>query len=163
MARNHGQQNSPEARAEGGLSGLMAYNVKGAVDGIIAAGKLAFQATEPYPPHLYHYTNATGLQGILRSKTIWATQFDFLNDSSEFLYAADFLQRHLQARGDAISSAGWNLDGLTEAVRASPHHVTSFCEDGDLLSQWRGYARTNDGYAAGFEFASLSGMVDRRR
>jgi hypothetical protein len=35
------------------------------------------------------------------------------------------------------------------------HYVASFCEDRDLLNQWRGYARTNDGYAIGFKSGNL--------
>lgn len=35
-------------------------------------------------PKLFHYTTATGLEGILRSRTLWATHFAYLNDTSEF-------------------------------------------------------------------------------
>lgn len=31
------------------------------------------------PESLHHYTNAVGLQGILRSKAIWASDVHFLN------------------------------------------------------------------------------------
>jgi hypothetical protein len=39
--------------------------------------------------------------------------------------------------------------------------VTCFCEKGDLLSQWRAYARgaSGVGYALGFESKSLHGWV----
>lgn len=33
--------------------------------------------------HLYHYTTWEGLQGILESRTLWATHFKFLNDNTE--------------------------------------------------------------------------------
>jgi hypothetical protein len=32
-------------------------------------------------PTLFHYTDATGLLGILRSCSLWATHFQSLNDS----------------------------------------------------------------------------------
>jgi hypothetical protein len=32
---------------------------------------------------LYHYTDAYGLQGILRSKQVWATEFRHMNDRNE--------------------------------------------------------------------------------
>jgi len=35
---------------------------------------------------LYHYTNWDGLLGILKSKSLWATHYRFLNDSSEFTF-----------------------------------------------------------------------------
>lgn len=34
-------------------------------------------------PELYHYTNRTGLIGILDTNTLWATRYDLLNDSRE--------------------------------------------------------------------------------
>lgn len=37
--------------------------------------------------HLYHYTSATGLSGILKSNSLWACSTRFSNDSSEFEYA----------------------------------------------------------------------------
>ena len=35
---------------------------------------------------LYHYTTWEGLQGILRSQTLWATKYKFLNDYSELVF-----------------------------------------------------------------------------
>jgi len=37
---------------------------------------------------LHHYTSAVGLEGILRSRSLWATDTDFLNDWQEIHYAA---------------------------------------------------------------------------
>ena len=34
-------------------------------------------------PELFHYTNATGLAGIIQSQTLWATHYAYLNDSEE--------------------------------------------------------------------------------
>jgi hypothetical protein len=34
-------------------------------------------------PKLFHYTSASGLEGILKSQTLWATHAAFLNDSAE--------------------------------------------------------------------------------
>ena len=39
-------------------------------------------------PTLYHYTSMSGLAGILESRTVWATEFGALNDTSELTYAA---------------------------------------------------------------------------
>lgn len=40
---------------------------------------------------LYHYTNWDGLSGILKTKSLWATHYRFLNDSSEFRLFGDKL------------------------------------------------------------------------
>ena len=36
-------------------------------------------------PELYHYTNLDGLKGILSTKSLWATHFANLNDSTEVI------------------------------------------------------------------------------
>ncbi len=45
--------------------------------------------TEEPPSILYHYTTQKGLLGIIQSKTIWATDILYLNDTMELKYAVD--------------------------------------------------------------------------
>jgi hypothetical protein len=40
---------------------------------------------------LWHYTDAEGLKGILSNQTLWATDYRYLNDSSEFIYSKSVL------------------------------------------------------------------------
>ena len=40
-------------------------------------------------PDLFHYTNSAGLPGILRSRSLWATHFQSLNDPTEMRYGID--------------------------------------------------------------------------
>ena len=42
---------------------------------------------------LSHYTSRAGFEGIIQSKTLWATNFLDLNDSTEFFYAWKILHR----------------------------------------------------------------------
>ena len=35
---------------------------------------------------LFHYTGAAGLAGIIQSQTLWATHYEYLNDSEEIKY-----------------------------------------------------------------------------
>jgi hypothetical protein len=37
-------------------------------------------------PELHHYTSIAGMEGILRSRAIWATHFEHLNDQSEIIH-----------------------------------------------------------------------------
>src|SRR5205085_11962410 len=39
---------------------------------------------------------------------------------------------------------------LSWYVDYDEHYLACFCENGDLLSQWRGYGSVGGGYAAGF-------------
>src|SRR5258705_9462145 len=47
---------------------------------------------------LYHYTTAAGLYGIVHSKSLWTTDYRFLNDPSEFRYGWNIVQRALESR-----------------------------------------------------------------
>ena len=44
---------------------------------------------EPLPEKVFHYTDSSGLLGILNSGVLWATHYRFLNDSSELKYIFD--------------------------------------------------------------------------
>jgi hypothetical protein len=64
-------------------------------------------------------------------------------------HAREFLRR----------SEGWN-NPMVQAVFAA-----CFCEDGDLLSQWRGYTEAGGGYALGFDLfpTMVSGLIQLRK
>lgn len=127
------------------------------------------------PSLLYHYTTAEGLKGILESKTIWATDAEFLNDAQELRYGRDELYEALIAEADRLApesddvtaepeysrgivmrSAAAHLrpGGMYLAKQAHSVYVACFCENGDLLSQWRGYA-AGGGYAIGLKRSGL--------
>ncbi len=42
---------------------------------------------------LYHYTTAEGLQGIIKTKSIWASDYRFLNDATEFDYGLSIFDK----------------------------------------------------------------------
>jgi uncharacterized protein YjiS (DUF1127 family) len=118
--------------------------------------------TDDHPRVLYHYTNAHGLLGILERQELWATHFRFVNDASEVhygwnlfvsvakRYAALLKNEHcIEFVGRIIqkpSADWWTFDA----------YVACFCEDGDLLSQWRGYTQSGDGYAIGFDLSTFA-------
>jgi hypothetical protein len=49
-------------------------------------------------PELHHYTDLTGLQGILGSNALWATHFDCLNDKTEVMLLKRPMMSALVAR-----------------------------------------------------------------
>src|SRR5215211_7755183 len=120
---------------------------------------------------VYHYTNAAGLLGIISTGQLWATDIEFLNDAEELTYARAAVLADLRARADEIappetgSEDGLRADVLRSIAEeleyppqgepSSTYHIyaTCFCEDGDLLSQWRAYGG-DGGYAIGFRASS---------
>jgi Protein of unknown function (DUF2971) len=116
----------------------------------------------PHRP-LYHYTTQSGLIGIIKSRTLWATHHQYLNDQREFLHAMDIAREVVDDLSKNIDATGVELlkEPLIRCVRALelPSEsinvcVVSFSEDGDSLSQWRAYGGPS-GFAIGFDPAKL--------
>lgn len=110
---------------------------------------------------LYHYTTAEGLKGIIENKELWASSAYYLNDSAEVLYGYRLLDLALEdwlSRANPQASAVSR--GLAESLRRyfghdalernviTPIYLTCFCEEGNLLSQWRAYGSAG-GYSIG--------------
>lgn len=119
------------------------------VDDFFAAAPLA---------QLFHYTDADGFLGILKTKKIWATDAGCLNDRQELLYAKELITDHLDV---LCEEPTWNpnfritsdektlLDRYRYVIREAHTlpdvYVASFSTNGDNLSQWREYGRYNIG------------------
>lgn len=113
----------------------------------------------PLPERVFHYTDAAGLAGILGSKTIWATDYRFMNDSSELAYVREVARdvaRAVRVRdeGDddvtrAFLAAILATDSDPSARSEAPYYLACFSESDDSLSQWRAYGGRH-GYALEF-------------
>jgi len=116
------------------------------------------------PPPLFHYTDAAGLKGIIEKRTIWATDYRFLNDKREIRIGEDLLE-DVATKLAAEWRRGTPEHGLlTEFVARFPEdrltkirsiYIASFSAEGDLLSQWRAYGATGGGYSLGLSHFSL--------
>jgi hypothetical protein len=106
---------------------------------------------------VWHYTNASGLLGILKSHRLWCTKSDYLNDPTEGRYTLDRAQSIMNktvadgARLDFLAQLREQLDRPDE----SGQYVACFCRDGDQLGQWRGYGNYGAGYSIGFDLKLL--------
>lgn len=119
------------------------------------------------PPTLYHYTDIRGLHGILDSNCLRASAAYYLNDSSEVEYGRRLFLEELQNWLDANKEG----KGISHAVLLAIHavfasdeskisrqlniYVSCFCQEDDVLSQWRAYGQKG-GYSLGFDTRRLS-------
>jgi hypothetical protein len=112
----------------------------------------------PDAPILHHFTDAFGVHGIVTSNCLWATAAQFSNDLSEIEYAVFIaleIVEELWGHRKNLSSWEQLLAEHVRQVLATPLHtfgqpfIVSFCEDGDLLSQWRAYGRKS-GFSLAF-------------
>jgi hypothetical protein len=141
----------------------------------------AMSASGKNPPILYHYTDAAGLVGIVgpsswgvedpgkvlaRAAQLRASDVRYMNDTQELLFgAAPLIERLRSAAADSPPTPQWAaaLDRLATAF-SNPDvfawklrcFAVCFCESGDLLSQWRGYAGGVGGYAIGFSWDAVA-------
>ena len=115
------------------------------------------------PAKLFHYTDASGLLGIVTRNELWASNAAFLNDATELLYIQGVLEdvlAELETEYDDAVVGGFLalMSGVFDRLYSQGMEVfvACFCEGRDLLSQWRGYPSSDGGYAIGFRDASLT-------
>jgi hypothetical protein len=117
-------------------------------------------------PPLFHYTTAEGLKGIVESKSLWSSHAAFMNDPMELNYAVNFCKEMLNTEHPNINepSRATELDNLMYETVVVPldsisnyltAFVSCFCEEDDLLSQWRGYTNASSAVSIGFDVSSL--------
>lgn len=99
---------------------------------------------------LYHYCSTTSFNSIVQSRAIWLSSLSLANDTMEGKLVYTTLRRLADQDGlDAavIEQLLRNVDGLEKLFDG-----LGFClsNEGDLLSQWRGYASDASGVAIGF-------------
>lgn len=125
--------------------------------------KLQERVKSTKPPHVYHYTDANAVCGILENSSIWATNYRFLNDLSEGREAIDFAKEILEKR---YSESSGPEKSLIERMReldtfVSDIYVCSFSGEKDSLSQWRAYCpQIGGGYALGFPTSILKTLSE---
>lgn len=120
------------------------------------------------PKNIYHYTNSVGLMGILNTKSLWATDVWYMNDTGEATYAAETITRFIASCAPEsvdmqsfcfyvkklLSEEGW--------ADASPRsYIACLSENGDQLSQWRSYGYGR-GFSVGFDLEALLQLFSGR-
>jgi Protein of unknown function (DUF2971) len=123
---------------------------------------------------LYHYTAADGLKGIIENNELWATSAYFLNDSAEITYGYgvlkevldDWLAKNQRPEESMALGLARHLrrtfgEDLLERRVIRPIYLACFCEDDNLLSQWRAYGQSG-GYSLGFMVPPEFGFSGQR-
>lgn len=112
---------------------------------------------------LYHYCSTASFHAIAQSHSLWLSSLSLSNDTMEGKLVASTIVRLAEKDSipqdavrriqDAIGTFEKIIDGL------------GFClsEDGDLLSQWRGFAADATGVAIGFSTEYLNWLSGEAR
>lgn len=104
---------------------------------------------------LYHYTSFSGLLGIVGSRSLWASDIRYMNDSAELKHTADLIRAEINRRIGTGHGPHRLLNQFLDwfTYRITNGHMlfaASFRASGNLLSQWRGYSRLGKGVSLGF-------------
>src|SRR5437764_13601949 len=119
------------------------------------------------PLQLYHYTSIEGLRGILTTRELWASAAQYLNDAKEFKLAIDIARGQLMGASRRIGGSRSRLllyyHEQLERLEHDAVCVFSLSEEGDLLSQWRGYCPPGGGYSVGLPGPTLKQHLRQHR
>jgi hypothetical protein len=114
------------------------------------------------PDTIFHYTTADGLLGIVKSNRLWASDVLYMNDSTEVEYGRNLIIEVAAAvAGETKCELARTLCESIDTVLypvgliGGGFYAACFCEEGDLLSQWRGYSGGIGGYSVGLEVRNL--------
>jgi len=111
---------------------------------------------------IHHYTDLSGLRGIVEGHDLWLTHSRYSNDEDEISHGVQIVDQIIKDRLTAKPGPGQTekeyLERLAEllAGQSAAVYVCCFCESSDLLSQWRGYGANGAGASLGFDPALFS-------
>ncbi len=110
---------------------------------------------------LYHYCSTETFFNIVKSSHIWLCNLFESNDYLERKWIDPMIHDVLNTllkdhEGDnAAKTFKASVINYYELNRNINCYFTSFSEEGDMLSQWRGYADNGHGFAIGFDLECL--------
>lgn len=99
-------------------------------------------------PYVYQYRTLESFWAIIESDSFWATNARFSNDHEEQKLGMKKIRELLGDDAKAMESSG-------------DCYIICFCDEGDKLSQWRGYAP--EGVSIGFDFNNVRPFYIKKR
>lgn len=132
------------------------------VSGFVNEMSQFWNPKEPPFVELFHYTTVDGFIGIITSRSLWASDMLSLNDASEASYPFKIITEALDTHGSGVPEEHrrqFKKQLIEYLFRMYTPFVSCFCEDGDLLSQWKGYGNGGEGFALGARFSWLLSLA----
>lgn len=107
---------------------------------------------------LFHYATCETLWKILEGDCFWARNIRFSNDSKEYRTGQNTIEWFIE---NNLELSKREKKDILSHIRENPmmYYMICFCESGDLLSQWRGYAK--NGVSIGLDFTGGSNNKEK--
>jgi len=123
---------------------------------------IAYTVNKQPPNVLFHYSDFRGLNGIVVNNEIWMGNLFFLNDEKEYELGLEVFKRVLEQKKEQYAGTPFliflnSLNGIESLLKDSAPLSFSLTEEGDLLSQWRGYTNNGIGVSIGLNCQILKG------
>jgi len=110
---------------------------------------------------IHHYTDLRGLQGIVDNHDLWLTNSRYSNDDEESTHGYEIVRELIKEELEKPNPPE-RTDYLNELSRifttppAEGVYICCFCEQDNLLSQWRSYGANGTGVSISFNPAGFS-------
>lgn len=105
------------------------------------------------PTFLSHYTSLEGFLSIIESHTIRASNISFLNDKEEMEYGLNVAKDVIKEIEKATTQTEWPRNPWSRDI--PDVYACCFCEQPDMLSQWRGYGASSQSVSIQFSGPEL--------
>jgi Protein of unknown function (DUF2971) len=137
-----------------------------AVEKLLDAGRdalLSGKNIRSRPKCVFHFTDCSGLIGLISDKTLWASLATALNDLSEMTYGVERGRELLRNGGLRVSALPLGqVERFLDRTKAPREwgmewrtYVTSFCEVADTAAVWLHYGRDGLGIAVCFDTSRI--------
>jgi hypothetical protein len=110
-----------------------------------------FMKSSGHSESLFHYTDLNGLKGIITEHDLWLTDALYSNDDAEIKFGVKIAQNQIQSmlntdpnKDNLLNDYLKTLAKLLEQPREGVY-ICCFCEEDDILSQWRAYGGNGNG------------------
>ena len=100
---------------------------------------------------IYHYTSIENFLKIVLSKELWLFNSRRMNDYLETNWINHLIDRKLFENKDRIDKEKMDFIIQNYNINKWWSYLMCFSKDGDVLSQWRAYAKDGAGISIGFD------------
>jgi hypothetical protein len=110
---------------------------------------------------IYHYCSVETFYAIICNKKLWLSDSSYMNDKYEIIWTNNVVLEVIETLKYRFQDNQEKLTKLDEfkeiynSLENKKHYFISFSQDGDLLSQWRGYGDDAYGVSIGFEINNV--------
>lgn len=111
---------------------------------------------------IYHYCGVEAFMSIMKERTVWLVDLYQTNDTKEGREIIDVVRSVLADEKVEDRIIDQWVHNFTDTAIFRQGYGFCMSKEGDLLSQWRGYAQDGMGFSIGFDKTKLAQLTKKR-